>query len=192
MYSHVKFMGALLIALSVTVGMVGCSQDNNTDPMSSVSSTISIDHAMDVQNRHTDELMSLPGVVGTGTGLEGTTPVVYVFTSEHNVAGIPSQVEDVRTHIEYTGTITPQVSYTGVYRSAMWSGVSVGNDNEIASGTIGCVVKDRSNNFYLLSNNHVFARKNAASIGEKIGQPGRLDVAGYTHAQQVATLSDFS
>jgi hypothetical protein len=190
MYARVA--GALLVLFSVTIGMVGCSQDMNSAGPAPTLSTITIDHAMDVQNRHTDELMSLPGVVGTGTGLEGTMPVVYVFTTEHTVAGIPAQLEDVRTHIEYTGTITPQTSYTGVYRDAMWSGVSIGNDNEIASGTTACVVKDRSNNYYLLSNNHVFARKNAASIGEKIGQPGRLDVAGYTHAQQVATLSDFS
>jgi hypothetical protein len=195
MYSRLKVVGALLVALTLTVSMFGCSQDAGMEPTSTLQNptptTITIDHVIDVQNRHTDELMSLPGVVGTGAGMEGTTPVMYVFTSEKNLTTIPSQIEDVRTHIAYTGTITPQTSYTGTYRGAMWSGVSVGNDNEIASGTIACVVKDRKDNYYLLSNNHVFARKNLASIGEKIGQPGRFDVAGYAHAQQVATLSDF-
>src|SRR5689334_15660755 len=112
MYNHLRSIRCLLTTLLIITGVAGCSVDNTSNPISSVLdpvSSISIDHAIDVQNRHTDELMSFPGVVGTGTGLDGTMPVMYIFTSEHNVEGIPSQVEDVRTHIEFTGTITPQV-----------------------------------------------------------------------------------
>jgi hypothetical protein len=59
-------------------------------------------------------------------------------------------------------------------------GVSGGNVNDISrafccSGTLGSLVKDSTNQLYILSNNHVLARSGAAVAGEDISQPGLID-----------------
>jgi len=59
-------------------------------------------------------------------------------------------------------------------------GVSGGNVNDATrsfccSGTLGSLVKDSSNVLYILSNNHVLARQDQASVGEDISQPGLID-----------------
>ncbi|MHC4398638.1 MAG: Ig-like domain-containing protein [Planctomycetota bacterium] len=54
-------------------------------------------------------------------------------------------------------------------------GVSTGNENECAAGTIACRVVDAQGNVYALSNNHVYARLNLAELGEAVLQPGLID-----------------
>lgn len=59
-------------------------------------------------------------------------------------------------------------------------------------GTLGSLVTDGSGNLYILSNNHVIARFNSASIGEPIHQPALIDTGCFASpAQLVATLSDY-
>ena len=58
-------------------------------------------------------------------------------------------------------------------------GVSGGNVNDITkrfccSGTLGALVTDGTNQ-YILSNNHVLGRSDAANAGEDISQPGLID-----------------
>jgi len=136
-----------------------------------------IQQAIDVQNRHHNGLRGIPGVIGTGVGVDDNNAnqaVILVFTDHDGVPGIPAFVEGLKTHIEMVGKVVPfSQGYTGSYRPVK-CGVSVGNNNECASGTIGCLV-DVSGTHYMLSNNHVFARENDASLGEQIDQPGRYD-----------------
>ena len=81
-------------------------------------------------------------------------------------------------------------SYKGTYRPVP-CGVSVGNDNECASGTIGCVVV-KNGVHYALSNNHVYARQNDASLGEEVDQPGLYDTnCSYDPNNYLGTLSAF-
>src|SRR5437899_284625 len=59
-------------------------------------------------------------------------------------------------------------------------GTSGGNINDTSKGfcyggTLGALVEDTSGTKYILSNNHVLARTNAAAIGEDIIQPGLID-----------------
>lgn len=64
-------------------------------------------------------------------------------------------------------------------------GSSGGNNNDFdekgntivdcCSGTLGALVKDDSGREYLLSNNHVLARSDQASVGDTIVQPGLID-----------------
>ncbi|MBI4528884.1 MAG: hypothetical protein HY695_34235 [Deltaproteobacteria bacterium] len=59
-------------------------------------------------------------------------------------------------------------------------GTSGGNINDISKGfcyggTLGALVQDANSVQYILSNNHVLARTNAAAIGEDIIQPGLID-----------------
>jgi hypothetical protein len=46
---------------------------------------------------------------------------------------------------------------------------------DCCSGTLGALIEDSSKRQYLLSNNHVLARSDHASVGETIVQPGLID-----------------
>jgi hypothetical protein len=46
---------------------------------------------------------------------------------------------------------------------------------DCCSGTLGALVEDATHRQYLLSNNHVLARSDQASVGEAIVQPGLID-----------------
>src|SRR5260370_3241915 len=59
----------------------------------------------------------------------------------------------------------------------------------ITAGTIGARVRDALGRVYTLSNSHVLANSNGATIGDPEYQPGPFD--GGTAADQIATLSDF-
>ena len=67
-------------------------------------------------------------------------------------------------------------------------GYSVGHF-AITAGSIGARVVDGAGNVYVLSNNHVLANSNGASIGDAIYQPGAYD--GGTASDQFATLFAF-
>ncbi len=194
------FISFACAAFLLSSTLTSCSNtDNGTNPPSTTQSynpmsankRVDLTKTIDIQNRHTDELMAIDGVIGTGSGLnEGGLPAIYVFTKRANVAGIPATVEGTPTYVVNTGEIQAR-AFTGTYRSPMYSGVTVGNDKECAAGTISCVVT-KNNKKYLLSNNHVFARENAAKIGERIDQPGRYDaIPQCGPSGQVASLSQF-
>jgi hypothetical protein len=68
------------------------------------------------------------------------------------------------------------------------TGVSTGHP-DITAGTIGCRVTDGIN-VYALSNNHVYANQNAASIGDAVIQPGTFD-GGSSPVDDIGTLADF-
>jgi len=67
-------------------------------------------------------------------------------------------------------------------------GVS-GGLSGVATGTLGARVSDATN-VYILSNNHVLAGVNTASIGDPIIQPGDAD-GGHDPADRVATLAAY-
>ena len=145
---------------------------------------------MVAQARHTDEFMSQTDVVGTGVGLVADgKPVLLVLTKKEGVKNIPSSVEGITTRVDVVGEVIAMAN-TGKYRPVP-GGVSVGNNNECAAGTIGCQLIIGGNR-YALSNNHVFARENSASIGESIVQPGRYDgKPKCASTEQIGTLSNF-
>jgi hypothetical protein len=187
---------ALALLLAFSVLMVSCTEkrDATTAPDRAAALTAAgLERVMAVQNRHTDEVMAIDGVVGTGTGLSASgKPVVKVFAERESVAGIPATLDGVPVEVEVTGKFEA-FALTGQYRPVP-IGVSVGNNDECASGTIGCVVT-KAGASYILSNNHVLARENAAAIGSDIVQPGRFDnkpkCANEVATDQVADLSAF-
>lgn len=67
-------------------------------------------------------------------------------------------------------------------------GVSVGHPN-VTAGTLGCIV-EKDGQHFILSNNHVLANCNLASIGDKIIQQGSAD-GGTSPTHDLATLSEF-
>lgn len=190
---------ALAALLLVSVFWFACSdtRHNATGPqVGETSGKISpsqLASVMAIQDKYTPELLAIKGVVGTATGLDAKgNPAIKVYLENKMVTGIPKELDGVPVDVEVKGKAFA-LALTGRYRPVP-NGVSVGNNNECAAGTIGCVV-EKGGTHYILSNNHVLARINAASIGEPIVQPGRYDnkpkCANKLSTDQVASLSDF-
>jgi hypothetical protein len=144
--------------------------------------------AIAAQRRHTDALLRIPGVVGTAVGLLADgRPAVQVLLERHGVAGLPAVVDGIAVAPRVTGRLMALSDPTDRRRPAPL-GYSVGHP-AITAGTIGARVRDALGRVYILSNNHVLANSNGATIGDPAYQPGPFD--GGTAADQIATLSDF-
>ena len=145
-----------------------------------------------VQNRHTPELMRRDGIIGTGVRVtaSGESIVVYAVTPSHAAAArVPSRLDGYAVDVLVTGRIDAvRATNPQLKARPAPSGFSVGHP-DITAGTIGAKVKDGAGNVYILSNNHVLANSNAASIGDATLQPGPYD--GGTSADQIGTLADF-
>jgi hypothetical protein len=164
------------------------------------------ERVIEVQERHTERLMEIKGVVGTAVGLDqDNLAVVKVFTARGAVAGIPGTLDGVRVQPVVTGEFyalpkpdgkpgkppkEPEepVDPTSRFDRPVPIGVSTGHP-DITAGTISCRVTDGTY-FYALSNNHVYANENAASIGDAVIQPGTFD-NGSSPADDIGTLFGF-
>lgn len=152
-----------------------------------------IQEVMQIQDRYTDWLLQIPGVVGTATTiLPDGQYAIKILTRYLGVEkDLPESLEGVPVVVEEVGDIRA-LAFTGKF-DPVPTGVSVGNKNECAAGTNGAVVK-KNGVSYFLSNNHVFARENNAAIGEDIVQPGRPDSVPQCDTNfpnHVANLSEF-
>jgi Carboxypeptidase regulatory-like domain len=160
--------------------------------------------AIAAQQKYTDALMTKAGVVGTAVGEgEGAQPVMLVLLEYGGVAGIPDSLDGVPVRPLVTGKIYALAKPGGASASSTssywWSrpvpiGVSTGNANECAAGTISCRVTNGTN-VYALSNNHVYARENKASFGEEVMQPGLYDAVpqcSYNSADVIGNLAEFA
>jgi hypothetical protein len=164
--------------------------------------------AIEVQQKYTDTLMTKAGIIGTAVGSgEGAQPVVLVLLEYGGVPGIPNSLDGVPVRPLVTGKIYALAkpgSGSASSTSSYWLqrpvpiGVSTGNANECAAGTISCRVVDGGGNVYALSNNHVYAQENSASIGEEVLQPGRYDTYDtsgtqcyYDSGNIIGTLDDY-
>jgi hypothetical protein len=163
---------------------------------------------MAVQDRNTDALMANPGIVGTATGLDaGGRPAILIFAESYESAKaalLPASIENVPVIVKITGEVKALQGYaygkggkkgnkdpvdpTGRFPSPVPTGVSTGHPS-ITAGTISARVTDGSN-VYALSNNHVYAVENNASIGDNVLQPGRFD-GGINPDDAIGTLYDF-
>jgi hypothetical protein len=192
----------LLLCASFLIGGLlfanGCgrNQDLTTRPDVASDRTVTarlddpaIVGAIRAQERATPDLLSHEGILGTGVSVdERGKPVIVVYLERPGIVGVPREIEGHATRVLVTGKV---VAYAPPSGGTLQMGTSTGNDNECASGTLGCVVV-KGGTDYFLSNNHVFARQNHASIGERIDAPGRYD--GKPKCSQTpicATLSDF-
>lgn len=203
-----------IFAILFPILLIGCSEqgiepvlpDAVQHDMALAKGQTGLERAMEVQDRHTERFLAQRGVVGVGTGrTEEGQPAVIIFTEKHIPDGqLPSELEGLPIIQYVSGPLTPtsaalamkgkpsgsrkSTSSTSPSPSSQFPrpvpiGVSTGNWNECAAGTIGVRVRN-GENYYVLSCNHVFARYNLASAGEKILQPGRSDQAC---AQSVST-----
>jgi PKD repeat protein len=146
--------------------------------------------AMDVQGRHSERIMGIPGVVGHGIGISSEgEPVIKIFVERAGIPGIPSALERVPTKVEVTGMFVAYADPTARFPRPVPIGVSTGHP-DITAGTIGCRVTDGTN-VYALSNNHIYANGNdATGHVDNALQPGPYD-GGQDPADAIGVLYDF-
>ncbi|MCI0405975.1 MAG: S1 family peptidase [candidate division Zixibacteria bacterium] len=190
------FCAALVVLFSLL--WVACSekQPNVTAPEQKSAPTLAnFAKAAAVQERNTDRLMGLDGVEGVALGLSSNgKAVIKVFTSKQDVAGLPEELDGLPVEAELTGKFFAFGAPLSRQYNPVPIGVSISNNLECATGTLGCVV-EKAGKKYILSNNHVLARENLAAIGEDIVQPGRYDnkpkCANELATDKIADLSEF-
>src|SRR2546430_7919944 len=183
-----------LIGLGASL-WTGCSDrspDALTDPLAlrqpGLDRWQDIHSVLAVHKRRSEELLRIPGVVGTAVGLLPNGKLsLRVLLARHGVTGLPSVLDGVPVIAQVTGMLVAFSDPTKRQRPAPM-GFSVGHP-AITAGSIGARVVDGSGNVYALSNNHVLANSNDARIGDAALQPGPYD--GGTAADKIATLSAF-
>ena len=130
-----------------------------------------LDKAIAAKEKHAQRMLDKPGVVGIGVGLNPAgKPVIEIYKEKPDVADLPDEldgvpVESSRPAVIEAAALRP-IASRDPYRSASRPGLA-----GVATGTLGARVTDGTN-VYALSNNHVFAGVNTASIGDPIIQPG--------------------
>jgi hypothetical protein len=174
----------------------------------------------EVQSTEQNTLLARANVVGVGVGhkikegRETGDACLTVFVAEKLDPAalkaehlIPATVGKFKTDVIETGLIFAGNLLSGVASNEAGiqtlakkkrpaeGGYSVGHF-KITAGTIATAVIDKTPfpgippRYYILSNNHVLANSNDASIGDAILQPGAFD-GGTNPADKIATLSKF-
>ncbi|HSG81224.1 MAG TPA: CARDB domain-containing protein [Gemmatimonadota bacterium] len=169
---------------------IGCSQDATgpaTDPALVLQG---LRPAINVQERHTDRLLEIPGVIGTAVGYtEEGRAAVRLFTTEPGIEGLPTELDGFPVEVKVTGLIVAYTDPTKEQPRPVPTGVSTGHP-AVTAGTIGARVRDVYGNVYALSNNHVFANQNDADFGDPALQPGAFD-GGTDPEHRIGTLDSF-
>jgi hypothetical protein len=195
-----------LVVLGLVGGLLAVGPAASSDSGGARSAAQSdLGPAMAAQNRHNDELMRNPDVVGTGAGYAPDgRPAVYVLERAPGARDVPSEVDGVPVVEKVTGDISavragsgvaaapgPKINNRSRFDRPVPIGVSTGNEGACIAGTIGARVKAGSN-AYALSNNHVYALENHAAIGSNVLQPGPYDTRCQVNpADAIGQLSAF-
>jgi hypothetical protein len=100
-------------------------------------------------------------------------------------AGSSSSKTSAAVLLNAEGIFSNPATHQGPLPALIHLGSSGGNNNDYdlsgnrvkdcCSGTLGALVQDSGSRLYLLSNNHVLARSDQASVGDAIVQPGLID-----------------
>ncbi|NNF99964.1 MAG: hypothetical protein HKM93_11345 [Desulfobacteraceae bacterium] len=153
-----------------------------------------------VLGRSRHSLLEKKNIVATGIGYKVSggqktedLSIVCSVTEKLAPSGIsgtdmvPKSIDGLPTDVVQTGRIRALQLPTDRHRPAP-GGVSIGHF-EITAGTLGCLVK-KNGVLHILSNNHVLANSNDATIGDAILQPGPHD-NGSNPADKIAELTEF-
>lgn len=193
--SLLRIAAVFLILLSLFTGLPGKALAPDTaEARGPWQGALHRDHpyvqaAAEVQKKYTRALMADSDIAGTAIGADANgLPVMRIYTKRHGVAGIPDRLESLPVEVHVTGMVVALGNTTARYRPAP-IGVSTGHI-AITAGTIGARVKDAAENVYALSNNHVYANANEASLGDAVLQPGPYDGGKYP-ADLLGTLYNY-
>jgi hypothetical protein len=154
------------------------------------------------KDKHRGLILAKPNVVGVGIGYRErkgspTEELVVIALVERKLpkAGlepeemVPIELDGVFTDVIEVGILRAHQARTNRWRPAP-GGVSIGH-YQITAGTLGCVVRDvETGDRLILSNNHVLANINRASLGDPILQPGAFD-GGQESTDTFAVLERF-
>jgi hypothetical protein len=219
-------IGLLAVLMLVSMFLwVGCDQQQDTPnagipeqnaPVLSKDNP-QVQSVMDVQDRSTNDLMSVPGVVGTATGLAPDGRIaILVYLKEAartpvkgkgiSAAGIPSEIDGIPVITEVTGEFRAMksggttVSHTAKQAFPIQLGTSGGWRYDLANGyccggTLGSLIT-KGGAQYILSNYHVLyadivsgGNSRTAQPGDPVIQPGMIDVGcNAANANDVANL----
>jgi hypothetical protein len=162
----------------------------------------------EAQKTHERELLARENVVGVAAGVKVTkgaptgeaavTVLVETKLPKSRLsadARVPAKLDGVPTDVIETGPLRPLL-FNAQVRPAL-PGYSIGH-HDITAGTLGCLVRDIRRcccehehdcchgsreecrgDYLILSNNHVLANSNLASVGDLILQPGPFDGGVY-------------
>jgi hypothetical protein len=215
-------MLVLVFALSVTY-WTGCDNSQNISDASLANQEgivlskddPAVQSVMTVQDQYTSDLMSVPGVVGTATGMtdDGKLAIMVYLESQPksnvrgkgiSASGIPTEISGIPVVKEVTGKIKAMdggAAHKVIQTPPIQLGTSGGWRYDLANGyccggTLGSLVL-RGGNQYVLSNYHVLeadivsgGNSRVATAGDPVVQPGLIDVScNANSAQNVATLS---
>ena len=167
---------------------------------------VDIKKVREALNKKKDSLKKRSNVVGVAAGYKISKGkrtkdlAVVVFVKSKVEAStltrsqsIPKTIDGIPTDVVETGEIKALVTGSALddpkskFRPAP-GGVSVGHYS-ITAGTLGKWVK-YGGVYHILSNNHVLANSNDASIGDNIIQQGKYD-GGTNPYDKIAELADF-
>lgn len=108
-------------------------------------------------------------VVGTvGTSSSKTAAEILL-----NTAGVSSNPLDHETQLSTPVSLGSSGGNNNDYDSITSGGKT--SISDCCGGTLGSLIQDNGGTQYILSNNHVLARSDQASMGEAIVQPGLID-----------------
>lgn len=190
-------VAAILALLGLTAGLVVSTGASAAD------GPPGLERARAAKEAHADALFGATGVVGVGVARGESGASVIVLTRDTKVR-VPSAVDGVPVRVVVTGEIraahhrpghsggpggTTTTTSPGPTEVAI--GTSTGRGDECSAGTIGAKVTDGVTDF-ALSNNHVWARENDATVGDDIYQPGLFDTGCVASpANQFADLEEW-
>jgi hypothetical protein len=209
---------AVAVAFS-TAGTFACSDRSEvtspTDPASLARGGVQgpdLRAALAAKAKYTDRLLAKEGVVGTAVAIgHNGNAVVKVYLTRPGAASVAKSLDGVAVETQVTGEVravlptakpgggSAETDPTKRFTRPVPIGVSAGNLNDLVylrtvctTGTLGARLKGANNNYYALSNNHVFAVENQARIGDPIIQPGQADNGcRSTSADQIGTLANY-
>ncbi len=155
-----------------------------------------------VKERFKETILRKPNVVGVGAGFKEirgrrTTDLCVVALVRVKVPAaalaahelVPARVEGIPTDVVEVGILRALQTRTDRWRPAP-GGISIGHF-KVTAGTLGTAVRDRaSGGRLILSNNHVLANSNQASVGDAVLQPGAID-GGSPNSDALARLERF-
>ena len=134
-----------------------------------------------VSCQHSSKAFTSCSVTYTAPSSLPATEVAYL------VADAPGSLArtDTRILLNTAGVASNPTQHQGPLPTLMPLGSSGGNNHDYdargntvadcCSGTLGALIQDNSGRQFLLSNNHVLARSDRASVGDPIVQPGLID-----------------
>lgn len=181
---------SLVLGLAALVAVVLASASPGQGVGPPGGSPPGLDKAIEAKEKHAQRLLDMPGIAGIGVGLNPAgKPVIRIYKERADVADVPEELEGVPVDSVVTGVLEPRDHLpTHRFPRPVPIGISSGLSG-VATGTLGVRVTNGTN-VYALSNNHVYAGINSASIGDPIISPGDAD-GGSDPGDRIGTLAAY-